>query len=144
MWKVTDECKNAKVCRDQSKTEDKESEYKERYTTLDCKVKKSCHNDKKKCLDNKGDDTRSCCEEWHEGTVLHCMGSNRDKGGNILLNINEQDLHWIEHFKETLNQPDLTVTHNFSMDDSPKELTLNLGEITTNRDMGCNKSSEKQ
>ena len=44
--------------------------------------------------------------------------------------MNEQDLHWIEHFKETLNQPVPKVTHNFSMDESPKDLTLDLGEIT--------------
>ena len=57
----------------------------------------------------------------------------KDKSGNILLNINEKDLHWIEQFKKTLNQPDPTVPHNFSMDNSPKELTLNLGEITTRK-----------
>ena len=42
--------------------------------------------------------------------------------------MNEQDLHWIEHFKGTLNQPDTIVTHNFSMDDSTKELTINMGK----------------
>ena len=57
--------------------------------------------------------------------------------------MNEQDLQWIEHFKETLTQPDLTVIHNFSMDDSLKELTLDLGKIMM-RDVGCNKSSEKE
>ena len=72
------------------------------------------------------------------GPVLHCTWTRssastpiKDKSDNILLNINEQNQCWIEHFKETLNQPDPTVNYSFSMDDSPEELTLNLGERIT-------------
>ena len=74
-------------------------------------------------------------------TALYCIVQNltvttssestpiKDKNGEILTEANEQHMQWIEHFKETLNQPDPTVTHNFSMDHSPKELTLNLNQI---------------
>ena len=65
------------------------------------------------------------------GTRNNASTPMKDISGHILLNINKQDLCWIEHFKETLNKPEPTVTHNFSMDDSHKELTLNLDEITT-------------
>ena len=57
-WKLIDEHKNSKMCRDQSKTEDETAKYTVKYTCLDCKVKKSCHNDKKECLENKGNEAQ--------------------------------------------------------------------------------------
>ena len=94
------------------------AENKTKYT---CFMKKSCHSDKKKWLENKGDEPQQAAVK-NDVRVLYCIvwdltetGSNastpiKDKSGNILLDINVQDLHWIEHFKETLNQHDPTVT----------------------------------
>ena len=73
---MIDEYKNAKVGRDQ--TEDKRAEYKAKYTYLECKVKKSCHNDKKEWLENKGDEAQQAAVMNNMRTVLHCMRSNRD------------------------------------------------------------------
>ena len=131
MWKLIGECKNAKACRDQSKTENERIEYTAKYTCLYCKVKKSCHNDRKEWLENRCNELQEAAAKNHTmepysivqyltGTRSNASTPINDKSGNILINMNRQDLHWIEHFKETQNQPDPMVTHNLSMDNSPK------------------------
>ena len=73
----------------------------------------------------------NCIIQNLTGTRGNASTPIKDKSGNTLLDINEQDLCWSENFKDTLNQSDPAFTHNFSMANSFKELTLNLGEITT-------------
>ena len=86
-----------------SQTEDERAEYKVKHTCLKCKVKKSCHNDKKEWLENKDDEVQQadgkndmralyCTVQDITGTRRNASTLIKDRSGNILLDINEQDL----------------------------------------------------
>ncbi len=54
----------------------------------------------------------------------------KDKNEKIPLAKEEQDARWIEHFKETLNQPPPTATYVFDTSTHAADLEVNQGEIT--------------
>ena len=54
----------------------------------------------------------------------------RDKNGKILNNKEEQNARWVQHFQETLNQPNPTTTYDFDTHRQAVELDLNISAIT--------------
>ena len=70
---MIDECKNAKTCRDQKKTQDERAKYTVRYTCLNHRVKNSCHNDKKEWLENKGGETQQVAAKNDMRALYHIV-----------------------------------------------------------------------
>lgn len=115
-WKLIDERKKAKTKRDTAKTMDEKDKTDAAYRQLDRHVKKSCRRDRRFWLETKGDeaeeaacrnDTRTLYRIVRELSGIRSYPSMpvKDKNGTILATTEEQDQRWMEHFRETLNQP---------------------------------------
>jgi len=52
------------------------------------------------------------------------------KDGRMLLTEEEQNVRWMEHFKEVLNQPEPTIELDTDNSDASKELEVNMTDIT--------------
>ena len=75
-------------------------------------MKRSCRQDKRDWIDKKG-------------------APIEDKAGKPLLKKEDQEKSWIEHFGETLNQPDPTITYDASTLTPPEaDLPVDLGPIS--------------
>ena len=59
----------------------------------------------------------------------------KDHNGNILLTADEQDMHWVEYFKETLNHPDPTSIFHFDVT-PPEKLNVSIGLFTEKEAQG--------
>ena len=54
----------------------------------------------------------------------------KDKNGTVLLTHEEQNALWTEHFKEVLNQIEPLITFAFDTLSIPKDLPVNMADIT--------------
>ena len=138
---MIDERKTAKQQRDQAKSVTDYDVASARYQSLDKQVKNSCRSDKKAWLEQKGteaqdaadrNDSKTLYRIVRELTGAHSYSSApiKDKSGNLLLTKEEQDARWIEHFKETLNQPSPHATFDFAAISTSEELDVDGGNIT--------------
>ena len=86
------------------------------YQTVDRQVKKSCRKDKRLWLESKAREARDASRRNDTKTLYKIVKkltgtkntSNipvKDTHGKTLLAEGDQNAHWVEHFKETLNQP---------------------------------------
>ena len=123
-WNLIDERKMVKCQRDHARTSEVKEATTFRYQVLDRQVKGSCRKDKKAWMEERGVEASQAADKNDTKTLYRIVReltgarSNanvpiKDKNGKTLLTKEEQDARWIEHFKETLNQPPPTVTHVF-------------------------------
>ena len=140
-WKLIDERKIVKLKRDQARTIEEIQRESRKYAELDRLVKKSCRKDKKKWLEGKGAEAQEAADRNDVRTLYRIVNELsgtknissvpiKNKNGKLLTTQDEQHKRWVEHFRETLNQPDPVTTHNFDMENAQEELQVNTGEIT--------------
>ena len=65
------------------------------------------------------------------GTASNSNVPIRDKHGRILVDKEEQNARWIEHFKDTLNQPNPSLLYDFITEHIPEELPVTTEAIGT-------------
>jgi len=116
-WNLIDKRKEAKIKRDQARTRGRQQALSSVYRDLDKEVKKSSKLDRKdwiktKCCEAEAaadrNDTRMLYSAVRQLTGVN-SNSNvpvKSKDGRMLLTEEE---HWMEHFKEVLNQPEPTI-----------------------------------
>ncbi|KAK1796709.1 hypothetical protein P4O66_009731 [Electrophorus voltai] len=140
-WSLIDERKIAKCRREQAKADPDKETTAERYRQLDRVVKRSCKSDKKAWLECKGAEAHEAASKNDNKTLYRIVReltgawSNssapiKNKDGMFLLTREEQDACWVEHFKESLNQPTPANTYDFGTTPPPPELLVNLDLIT--------------
>ncbi len=140
-WKLIDERKITKQMREQARTDEERQEEATRYQILDKRVKSHCRRDKRLWLEQRGqiaqeaartNDIKSLYRIVKEltGARSNINTPIRDKNGNILLTKEEQVQHWVEHFRETLNQPEPKSTFAFDPRDFAPELQVKMDKIT--------------
>ena len=123
-WKLIDERKIAKGRRDAALTEEERKRTDATYRQLDRQVKKGCRRDRRAWLERKGEeaeeaagrnDARALYRIVRELTGVRSNSSMpvRDKNGKTLITSDEQEKRWVEHFRETLNQPAPTALFDF-------------------------------
>lgn len=141
-WALIDERKLKKRQRDQAKTEEEKEETTQEYQTLDRLVKRSCKMDRKGWLERKGNEAQEAADRGDARTLFRVVrdltgarsGSNvpiKDKNGKVLASKEEQDGRWMEHFRETLNQPPPPSTFDFADAPPPTNLDVNMEDINT-------------
>ncbi len=127
--------------REQARTDEERQEEATRYQILDKRVKSHCRRDKRLWLEQRGqiaqeaartNDIKSLYRIVKEltGARSNINTPIRDKNGNILLTKEEQVQHWVEHFRETLNQPEPKSTFAFDPRDFAPELQVKMDKIT--------------
>ena len=141
-WRLIDERKRMKRRRDQTTTEETRLVADELYRNIDRQIKRSCRQDKREWIEKKGAEAQEAADRNDPKTLYRIVrdlsGSYnghgapvKDKAGKPLLKKEEQEKRWIEHFSETLNQPDPTETYDASALTPPAaDLQVNLGPIS--------------
>lgn len=140
-WKLIDDRKTVKCRRDQALTSEKLEEAAVKYQELDRQVKAKCREDKKIWLEGKAreaqqaaskNDTRALFKIVQDlsGSRVNNNVPIKDKTGKTLFGQKEQDARWVEHFKETLNQPRPTPVLSPN-GHSSMVLNVNMGPITS-------------
>ena len=141
-WSLIDERKRMKQRRDQATTEEAQLAADELYRNIDRQIKRSCRQDKRDWIEKKGAEAQEAANRNDPKTLYRIVrelsGSYnghgapvKDKAGKPLLKKEEQEKRWIEHFSETLNQPDPTETYNASaLTPSTVDLPVNLSPIS--------------
>ena len=78
------------------------------------------------------DDTRTFYQIARDLTDARCNSNVpiKNKQGKVLLASKAQDARWMEHFKETLNQPEPPFTFDFTSEPKAPPLPVDLGKIT--------------
>ena len=140
-WQLIDERKVTKSQREQAKPEEEKEKAASKYRRLDKTVKRSCRSDKKAWIERKGEEAQEAAEKNDAETLYRIVrdltgarnNANthiRDKNGKILNNKEEQNARWVQHFQETLNQPNPTTTYEFDTHRQAVELDVNINAIT--------------
>ncbi|KAK1785456.1 hypothetical protein P4O66_018823 [Electrophorus voltai] len=140
-WSLINERKIAKCRCEQAKADPDKETTAERYRQLDRAVKRSCKSDKKAWLECKGAEAHEAASKNDNKTLYRIVReltgswSNssapiKNKDGVFLRTREEQDACWVEHFKETLNQPPLANNYDFGATPPPPDLVVNLDLIT--------------
>ena len=104
-------------------------------------MKRSCRGDKNEWLEKKGEETveaarKNDAETLHRiikdltGNKISSNISITDKNKKVLATAEEQESRWVEHFEETLNQPDPETTCNFDNEIHLPKLNVNVDVIT--------------
>ena len=141
-WHLIDDRRHAKQRRDQARCEETQLAAEELYRNIDRQVKRSCRQDKRNWIDKKGAEAQEVADRNDPKTLYKIVrdltGSFnghgapvKDKAGKPLLKKEDQEKRWIEHFSETLNQPDPTATYDASILTPPEaDLLVDLGPIS--------------
>ena len=140
-WDLIDQRKSCKNTLDQAKTRSQRETASTIYRALDRRVKYSCRADKNEWLENKGREAQEAANRNDSKTIYRIVrdlsGSKssanapiKDKNGRTLLTTEEQDARWVEHFKETLNQPTPRELYDFEGFPGVDELNVWDGEIS--------------
>ncbi|KAK1786645.1 hypothetical protein P4O66_003083 [Electrophorus voltai] len=140
-WSLIDERKIAKCRCEQAKADPDKETTAEQYQQLDRAVKRSCKSDKKEWLECKGAEVHGAASKNDNkmlyrivreltGAWSNSSAPIKNKDGVFLLTREEQDARWVEHFKETLNQPTPANTYDFGATLPPPDLVVNLDLIT--------------
>uniref|UniRef100_A0A914URD9 Reverse transcriptase domain-containing protein n=1 Tax=Plectus sambesii TaxID=2011161 RepID=A0A914URD9_9BILA len=140
-WTLIDQRRKAKQKRDQAKNPDDVETTALAYANLDRAVKRSCRRDKKDWLEKKCREAQEAADRKDtralyriakdlSGTWKTSSVPIKDKNGKLLLTKDEQDARWVEHFRETLNQPHPPTTYNFGQEEAQEELRVKDGDIT--------------
>lgn len=141
-WTLIDNRREIKHKRDQAKTEQTYKSATVEYRAADRLVKRSCRKDKQKWLEGKTKEAQEAATRNDSKTLYRLVrdltgykgGSGRsvpvkDKSGKALLTEEDQNARWVEHFRETLNQPEPSETFEFT-DDTRREEDINHEPFT--------------
>ena len=140
-WKIIDKRKSVKYRMQQAKTLPEKEETKNEYSDLNRQVRKSCRADQNKWLEKKGEEAVEAASKNDAKTVYRITkdltGKKTsssvpitDKNKKVLATAEEQETQWVEHFEETLNQPDPETTYNFDNEIHLPKLNVNVDVIT--------------
>ena len=140
-WDLTDKCKVAKSRRDQARTRQKWTDEDLEFRNLDKRVKISCHNDKKKWLENKAAEAQHAADINDSKTLYRIVrelsgtrsGSDnpiKAKDGTTLASSGEQAKRWTEHFAEVLNQPVPATLFEFNQQEAAQQLDVSVADFT--------------
>ena len=135
-WKHIDDRKNIKKQMEEAKTPEQATTTALKCRELDRQVKKSCRANKKVWLEQKGaeaqeaatkKDTKALYRLVREmaGTRSNSNIPIRDKHGRTLIDKEEQNARWVEHFKEALNQPNPSLLYDFTTEQYTRGATCN-------------------
>ena len=141
-WALIDARKDIKKRRDQTMVHQDRRILSEEYSRLHRSVKKSCKKDKKTWIEDKCKEAQDAINRGDTRTpyriVKEIGGSTtssgvpvKDKNGKLLQTEAEQNARWVEHFKETLNQPEPLDLFLFPEEQNAPELNVEQGPITT-------------
>ncbi|XP_078619529.1 uncharacterized protein LOC144886675 [Branchiostoma floridae x Branchiostoma japonicum] len=134
-WDLIDERRKMKGERDRARSEEEKERTKHQYRDLDRQVKRSCRADKRQWLEKKGAEAEEAAQKNDARTLYRlvrevtgsCSSSSvpiKDKSGKTLLTTEEQDLRWMEHFQETLNQPNPNTLFDFQAEEPVEDLDV--------------------
>ncbi|KAI8498288.1 hypothetical protein Bbelb_242320 [Branchiostoma belcheri] len=134
-WKLIDERKKMKGERDRARSAEKKEETRNLYRDLDRQVKKSCRTDKREWLEKKSSEAEEAAKKNDARTLYRIVRELtgtwnsssvpvKDKSGKTLLTTEEQDLRWMEHFQETLNQPNPDTLFDFATEEPAETLEV--------------------
>ena len=139
-WKHIDDRKNIKKQMEEAKTPEQATTTALKYRELDRQVKKSCRADKKVWLEQKGAEAQEAATKNDRKALYRLVremagtrsNSNipiRDKHGRTLIDKEEQNARWVEHFKETLNQSNPSLLYDFTTEHIPEELPVTIEAV---------------
>ena len=125
----------------QAKLLSEKEETKTEYSDLNRQVKRSCRADKNEWLEKKREEAEEAASKNDAKTLYKIIkdltgektSSNvpiTDKNKKVLTTAEEQETRWVEHFEETLNQPDQERTYNFDNEIHLPKLNVNVDVIT--------------
>lgn len=140
-WTLIDQRKETKKLRDQARTEEQNETAARRYAELDRQVKRSCRVDKKAWLEKKCNEAQEAANLNDAKTLYRIVRELtgirsspnipiKNKEGKMLLTKEEQNARWIEHFQETLNQPNPPALYDFESEPHQPLLDVNMDDIT--------------
>ena len=140
-WKLIDERKAYKAKRERQNDESERAKADAEYRAVDKAVKKSCRADKKMWMEKKAEEAEEAAANKDSRALFRIVrdisgkssGGNvpvKDKNGKTLLSEQEQSERWVEHFRETLNQPEPDTLVNFDVEEAVEELDVKTGAIT--------------
>ena len=139
-WELIDRRKQSKITRDQTRTRAQWQRMDAEYKLADKAVKKSCRNDKKTWIEDKGREAEEAAGKNDSKTLyrivreLTGISSNssvplKSKQGETLLTEREQAARWVEHFNEVLNQPISDDLFDYSKEDVIGTINVSLSDI---------------
>ena len=108
----------------------------------DRRVKRNCRKDKRAWFERKAQEAQDAANR-NDTKTMYCIvrelsGSQfgrgvpiKSKDGNTLLTIEEQEKRWLEHFQETLNQPDPTSPLSFEISPAEHDIEVDMERIST-------------
>jgi len=110
------------------------------YKHADKAAKKSCRNDKRTWIEDKGREAEEAAGNNDSKTLyrivreLTGVSSNsnvplKSKQGATLLTEREQAVRWVEHFNEVLNQPISDDLFDFNKEDVVGTINASLSDI---------------
>ena len=112
-------------------------------------MKRSCRAYKNEWLKKKGEEAVKAASKNDAKTLYIIIedltgkktSSNvpiTDKNKKVLPTAEEQETRWVEHFEETLNQPDPEATHNFDNEIHLSKLDVNvLSYLKNEKQQSC-------
>ena len=113
----------------------------EKYRTLDKEVKKSARQDKRRFVDDLGNEAQDAAD-WRDTRTVYKIAkvltgsfTNRssvvkDEQGNVLAKEEEQMTRWAEHFQEVLNRDEPAETLDFDNAEPQQSIEMKKGKIT--------------
>ena len=104
-------------------------------------MKRSCRADKNEWLEKKGEEAVEAASKNDPKLLYRIIkdltgkktSSNvpiTNKNKKVLATAEEQETRWVEHFEETVNQPDPETTYNFDNEIRLPKLNVNVDVIT--------------
>ena len=141
-WALIDERKDLKRRKDQANTGEDRRILSVEYSRLHRSVKMSCRKDRKTWIEEKCQEAQDAINRGDTRTpyrIAKELGGSttssgvpvKDKNGKLLQTETEQNDRWVEHFKETLNQPEPVELLAFHEGENIPELNVNTDQIST-------------
>ena len=142
MWDLIDKRKDIKIKRDTAKSEQSRGQLGVEHSELNKIVKKKCREDKKAWIEERcrkaeeaaqKNDSRTLYKIAKElsGTSANQNIPIKNKQGKTLTSEDEQKQRWVEHFDETLNQPEpVSLFPETAFQEKMVEIDANMGVIS--------------
>lgn len=140
-WDLIDRRRQLKHIRDQAAIGPDRGAAEDRYRVADRMVKRSCRRDKRAWIERKGQEAQAAADRNDTKTLYRIVrelagapsgqgAPVRAKDGRLLLTAEEQEQRWIEHFQETLNQPEPESTFPDDLLAPADDLPVDVGPIS--------------
>ena len=142
-WKAIENRRRLKRKVMDSKSERLKERHQEMYRAANKEVKGRARADKRRYMENLTSQAEEAAARNEQGTVYKitkiisgkCHTTNmlvKDKNGTLLTSEREQEIRWMEHFKEVLNRPPPTVVP--SIQEATIDLDVNT-DVPTRREV---------